>query len=311
MSDKEKHQKTVAVFLEQVLLLFNDGSFDNAEIELEKAFSIDYEHPDVLWAMRCAAYWKDRSTRFSQMDDLYESAEYLLKEWRLFVSYIKQKEHQFEQGLHALRSWVFGKALKNFQLLNEKTGVQDAEILFKIGRCYKGLGDYESALCFYEEANKRNRDSAVIIAELADCYALMNEVKIAKAFFREAFFINPAEVDLRCLESLIIQKLIESVQVKGYESPELEEWIPVYGILYGVFNIRRELKSLEFGKLKQGIFHLESEVIENRKIIPKLINKYFWLVEHYIHTKEPRGKVEEILYKIRDLNPEIYEQYIN
>lgn len=311
MSDKEESPKIVAKILNKVLVLFKDGDFSESETELEKAIAVDYEHPDVLCAMRCAAYWKDRSIRFAQIDDLYESAEFLLKEWRLFVSFMQQKEQQYEQGLHALRQWVFGKALKNYKLLNESTGVQDAEILFKIGRCYKGIGDYETALKFYEEANKRSRNSASVIAELADCYALINEVKIAKAFFREAFFIDPSEVDVRYLESFIIQKLIDSVRQKGYESPELEEWIPVYGIIYGVFNIRRELKSLEFGKLKQGIFHLESEAAENSRLVPRLINKYFWLVEHYIHTRENRNKIEEILEKIRDLSPEIYEEYIN
>ncbi|MBN1648983.1 MAG: tetratricopeptide repeat protein [Spirochaetales bacterium] len=311
MSDKDDSTIKVSKILTAVLSLFNEGDFARAEAELEEALAIDYEHPDVLCAMRCAAYWKDRSQSFRQIDDLYESAEFLLKEWRLFVSFIQQKEHQYEQGLHALRQWVFGTALNNYRSLHDGSGVQDAEILFKIGRCYKGIGDYETALQYFEEANKRSRGSAEIIAELADSYALINEVKLAKAFFREAFFLNPAEVDVRYLESFIIQKLIESVRQKGYESPELEEWIPVYGILYGVFNVRRELKPLEFGKLKQQIFDLESEVTENRKILPRLLNKYFWLVEHYIHTREHRSKTEEILEKIRDLKPEIYEQYIN
>ena len=311
MNDKEDSTRKVSKILTQVLSQFGEGNFSSAEAELEQALAVDYEHPDVLCAMRCAAYWKDRSLRFGQIDDLYESAEFLLKEWRLFVSFIQQKDHEYEQGLHALRQWVFGTALKNYKSLHDGSGVQDAEILFKIGRCYKGIGDYETALGYFEEAHKRRRESAEIIAELADSYALINEVKIAKAFFREAFFLNPAEVDVRYLESFIIQKLIDSVRKKGYESPELEEWIPVYGILYGVFNIRRELKPLEFGKLKQSIFHLESEVLENRKVLPRLLNRYFWLVEHYIHTKEHRSKIEEILEKIRDLKPEVYEQYIN
>ncbi len=92
------------------------------------------------------------------------------------------------------------------------------------------------------------------------------------------------------MESLLIGKLIDNIRSQGFDNSELCEWIPVYGVLYGVFNIKRELKALELGKLKQSIHALENryeEEPENRYItVPRLLNRYFWLIDYYINIKE-------------------------
>ena len=46
-------------------------------------------------------------------------------------------------------------------------------------------------------------------------------------------------------------------------------------------------------------------------LIPRLINRYFWLIDHFIIANEPRTKIEEVLRKIRSIDESIYEQYIN
>ena len=93
------------------------------------------------------------------------------------------------------------------------------------------------------------------------------------------------------------------------------EWIPVYGTLDGMLNVKRELKALELGKLKQSIYTLENELREkdtkNRRIlIPRLINYYFWLIDHYINGNVEKSKVDEILLRIRLLDEKIYDRYI-
>ena len=162
---------------------------------------------------------------------------------------------------------------------------------------------------------RKKNDDAELLSEMADCYALINEVRAAKIFFREAFFIDPSKVSLYSMESLLIGKLIDNIKEQGYEKEELNEWVPVYGVLYGVFNIKRELKALELGKLKQSINSLENryeEEPENRYLtIPRLINRYFWLIDYYINVKDSRDRIEDILKKINKLNPSVYELYTN
>jgi hypothetical protein len=86
----------------------------------------------------------------------------------------------------------------------------------------------------------------------------------------------------------------------------------VYGTVYGVFSVKREMKPLELGKLKQSIFALEKEMeIEPRArgLAPRLINRYFWLIDHYITVGESRRKIEEVLERIREIDPGVYREY--
>jgi hypothetical protein len=67
--------------------------------------------------------------------------------------------------------------------------------------------------------------------------------------------------------------------------------------------------------LKQAIFDCEQRVETNEEektiLVPRLLNKYFWLIDHLIATKSERAKIDEILEKVKGLNSEIYEKYIN
>lgn len=306
------HEKINAVYS-----LFRRGDFTDALEVLEDALALDFEHKDVLSALKCANFWKERVPRLSEMTDPFEIGEYLFKEWKVFLHFMGNKRDSFEQGIFAIRQWVFGHALLKYTKVLRESGDHDAEILFRVGRCYKGIGDYEHAIEFMEMANRKRREDPEILAELADCYAIINEVRASKVFFREAFFINPQKVDITNLESLAICRLIERLQDMGYASPELQEWIPVYGVIFGVFNVKRELKAIEYGKLKQTIFSYEAMVAEDREravrefVIPRLLNRYFWLIDHYIISGEPREKIDEVLSKIRNIDESIYTQYNN
>jgi hypothetical protein len=101
---------------------------------------------------------------------------------------------------------------------------------------------------------------------------------------------------------------------KGYREEMLREWIPVYGRLWGVFSVKRELKPIEFGKLKQSIFTLETECRGNpgqsATLKPRLINRYFWLIDYYESKREDPDLIEEVLLKIKVTDAEIYERYI-
>ena len=135
----------------------------------------------------------------------------------------------------------------------------DPYLLLQVGRCFKGAGNYERAIECLERANRESRDDARIMAELADCYSLVNESRAAKVFFREAFSVDPQAVELAGLESPLVQRLAARLRAKGWREPLLNEWMPVYGAIWGVFSVKREMKPLEFGKLKQAIYHLEKE----------------------------------------------------
>jgi tetratricopeptide (TPR) repeat protein len=266
----------------------------------------------VASALKCAAFWKERREGLKGLAGAYEKGEYLLTQWRAFIRFVEDLADAPESLVYACRQFVFGTALKHYQRLLEEGPAEEPEVLFRIGRCFKGIGNFDLAIECLENANRGKPEEAALLAELADCYSLVNESRAAKVFFREAFFLDPQAVDLGTLESPLIERLAEKVRQLGFSGPEANEWLPVYGTIYGVFNVKREMKPLELGKLKQSIFQIRKEIESEpraRGLVPRLINRYFWLIDHYLTVGETREKVEEVLERIREIDPRVYREY--
>jgi tetratricopeptide (TPR) repeat protein len=196
-------------------------------------------------------------------------------------------------------------------MLEEKDPLQKAEIYKKTGICYKKLGDFENARTFLTEANNIYPNLSSVLAELADCYSLCGEDKFGKVLYREAFFADPDSIDLDFLDSELIKCLIEKTKSKGYSGKALQYWIPVYGVLCGVFNIKRELTSQEVARLKKDLYAMENEIKDpscnNEILVPRMLNCYFWLMDHYYLAKENQAKINEVLLRIKLLDSAVYE----
>ncbi|MFW6343397.1 MAG: tetratricopeptide repeat protein [Sediminispirochaetaceae bacterium] len=318
MGEVMQNSGQIETLLTEAQNRMREGSFSKAEEQLEQALEIDFEHPEVLSSLKCCSFWKEREKRYRDIQEEFDRGEYLLKQWKAFQGFLSRFETPIEQEVYALRQWVFGSALNSYKKVLRSEEEPDEDILIRIGRCYKGIGDYDKALEFFESAGRKKKDEPLFLAELGDCYAFLGETKASKAFFREAFFIDPQRVELEFLESGLIVRLIERLLDMGYSKPEINEWIPVYGVLLGVFNVKRELRPLEYGKLKQSIYGLERQLHEEEPseeetiyLVPRLLNRYFWLIDHYVNSHENRERVEEILKKIKKIDETVYEHYIN
>ena len=69
------------------------------------------------------------------------------------------------------------------------------------------------------------------------------------------------------------------------------------------------------GRLKLKIFLLESEIREKADedgsvLVPRLINHYFWLIDHYVNIKEDKAKIDDVLLRIKVLDKNIYNSYV-
>ncbi len=298
--------------LQEAYNALKEGNPKSAKPILESVLHRTLDNPEVIFALKCAKYWSEAFDKQASLPSKFQAGEYLLNEWSNFNKFIKDSKKAFPQALYATKRGVFLQALDNYQcMVNEKDKALKAELLGRIGLCHKALGNYEMAIRFLQDANSLKQNSASILAELGDCYALCGEEKTAKVLFREAFYINPQDIDDTLLEAEMYKTLKDTTSKKGYSGEALLEWIPVYGVLYGVFNVKRELRALEIGKLRQSIFSLENELKDKNKeiLVPKLINHYFWLIDHYVSTTSERSKINEILLKIKILDRDIYDMY--
>jgi tetratricopeptide (TPR) repeat protein len=291
-----------------------DSNAQEACLLLEQALDVDFENEEVKHALKCVHWWLEHTRRIDYLKDPYEKGEFIISLFKQYNVFLSQFDRIYEQCQYSVRFYVYSKAISFFEgLLGSPANQYDPGLLLLVGRCYKGLGNYDDALNYLEQAVRFKREDAETLAEVADINALLAETKAAKALFREAFFIDPSKIDVQSLESALILELRDKVAQMGYSDELLCEWIPVYGYLWGVFSIKRELKQIEVGRLKQSIFLLEAEYEANpakQEILkPRLLNRYFWLIDHYENSREDTSLIEETLLKIQLKDLDIYKKY--
>jgi tetratricopeptide (TPR) repeat protein len=294
-----------------------NASDDASALEaLDEALKIDFENPEVVYVLKCLNWWRERMKQLSDFSGAGDKGSFILSLWKPFYIFLDRIGPGYEVCLYAFRRFIFFKALRFFKdVLDDGSNEHDPEILLQVGRCYKGCGNYDLAIKYLEQAVRFKKDDAETLAEMADVNALLDENRYAKVLFREAFFIDPQAIDLRSMESELIIRLRDKVKTLGYSEQEMAEWLPIYGNLYGVFSVKRELKQIELGKLKQSIFSLENDVKNRPENVifskPRLINRYFWLIDHYENVREEPVMIEETMLKIRVIDSAIYELYRN
>jgi tetratricopeptide (TPR) repeat protein len=281
---------------------------------LDEALNIDFENDEVKHALKCVNWWLEWLRKVEDIKDPYEKGGFIISLLKQYYVFLGQFDKTYDQCQYAVRYFVYSKALFFFEgLLGSHANQHDPGLLLLVGRCYKGLGNYDEALKYLEQAVRFKREDSEALAEVADINALLAETKAAKALFREAFFLDPSKIDVRSLESGLIIQLRDKVATMGYSGDALCEWIPVYGYLWGVFSVKRELKQMEVGRLKQSIFTLEAECDANpgkrETLKPRLLNRYFWLIDHYENIHEDPSLIEETLLKIKVTDPDIHRMY--
>jgi tetratricopeptide (TPR) repeat protein len=303
--------------LSQVYKFLEAGNPGSAKQMVENALSEDLEDEEVIFALRCVNFWIGKIPVPDGIDDLdayFDAGESLIYQWKQFVSFAGEKQKKYERIMSATCRGVFSVALDCYeQALISHQMPQKSDIHRRIGLCCKKLGAYESALSHLAEANKSTPDQPEILAEMADCYALCGNERTARVLFREAFFLEASKIEISFLESEMIRTLIDEIERMGFSGPTLLEWIPVYGVLYGIFTVKRELRSHEMGKLRNQILSLETALKETGSdpaiIKPKLLNHYFWFIDHLIAQKEDRAKIDETLLKIKLLDADVHKKY--
>lgn len=293
--------------------LFETGEFDKARSLLDEAHALDFEDFEIRSALRACGFWLQRQQSLEAINGNGPRGDYLCRQWRQFVDvYRSGFDHPLDEGSSRLKRWVHTLALEYYG--RQASESSDSEALLQAGRCRKELGRYEECIATLEEAVRLNgNNDSRLLAELADTYALIGESQPAKVLMREALFLDAGKVELSEIVSPLFGRLIERLGKEvNKESPGFTEWLPVYGALWGVLDVKRELSPVEYGKLKQAIYALKSEIADGDKqgiLMPKLLNHFFRMIDHLQSTGAERSAIDEVLMNIKLLSPDIYRNY--
>ncbi len=291
-----------------------NADMQSADFFLENALKADFEHPEVLFAMKCLHFWKDLISQMPETGNLLERGDFLCSSWKKFMLFLSHIGDSFDTARYVYRRFIFGLALDQYLAIPDEEKDSLGPLLdLRLGRARKATGDIETALIHLERAAQGRRNDASILAELADVYAMSGEARLSKALFREAFFIDPQAIEIDFLESELIFKIIENIKELGYSGDDIAEWIPVYAEIWGVFNIKRELSSAEFNRISASARQLEVQLRESLQqgssLVPRLLNKYFWMADH-LKAREDAKELHSVLLKIKIIDQSIYESYI-
>jgi tetratricopeptide (TPR) repeat protein len=307
---------TVADLIQDAYSRLKESDGEGAVRILREALKEDFDHTEVIYALKCVTWWLERLKRLEDFGSPFEKGGFILSQWKPFYAFaatVNGGGGMTDSCHYALRRFVFSLAIAFFREIPEENG-QDPEVLLQMGRCCKGVGNFEEAARYLEQAVRFRREDPLALSELADVNALLGDTRAAKVLFREAFYLGAQAVDLESMESEMIILLREKVAGLGYSGAELAEWIPVYGCLWGVFSVKRELKPVELGKLNQSILSLENEIrggADTGRLRPKLLNRYFRLIDYYGNVRDNSEAVEETMLKIKFIDPAIYEAVMN
>lgn len=295
--------------------ILENGEWDKAQDFFSELLTITEVTDFAANCLKAISFWERAFSRFFLFEngDHIEKGLYLIKQWIHFFEDFRYLVPLLQIELYGLRLFIFEQALNEFRQI--PNFAQDEELLLNVSRCHNGLDDLKEALRYAQEAFKKNKQNPTIMAELGDLLIRTDNIKMGKLLLREAFFINPELVELAFIESPIILKTIEKILEKEYDDKEIKDWIPIYATIYKIFCVSRELRTVEYGKLRQAIFSMESnnEPMDSKKKA-RLLNHYFRLIDYLKNSRnkrfDQREEVEEILSKIKILDTDIYKEYI-
>ena len=310
------HRGKVPELLEMGYESLKNTDIKSAVRFFDEALREDFENGEVLFALKCAQFWVERIQEIEMVESSRFRGDMVFSRWKTFKAFLSRITGDSEIAVYAFKRMAFGLSLEFYVCASEEEkSDMGPEFDFRVGRCRKFLGDYESAVRQIEKAVVARKDDSRFLAELADCYMLSGEPKMAKLLFREAFFIDPNTIDYDFLESELIQKLIDAIRFDGYSTESTTAWIPVYGELLKVLDVKREMKAAESSRLNSSILRMENDIRENPAVAdaikPRLLNSYFWMMDHCEAIGADDARKDRYLQKIRLLDEKIFLQYVS
>ena len=147
-----------------------------------------FDNIEILTALKSSVYWNGQVESLDRIGKDYEKAEFLIREWNNFArKYLKKMNFDFIQGRNSIKYFVFQLCLEIYKNIY-KLQPENLDILIKIAKSYKGMGNYEKAIAVFLQILGDAKENSDVVAELADSYALIDEIKEAKVLFRKLFY---------------------------------------------------------------------------------------------------------------------------
>lgn len=299
---------------EEGLSYIQKGDFKQTLEIMEEIFNMNPHFTHAVDTIKAVKFWQSRWSQVFQVREGSERARYLLNEWEAFQNFAET--NKIGQGLLMIhvKNLIFKKIIRNLILTYQQSEVPNLEILVQIGEIFLSIDEIQKSIETFEYARLFRKRDSYLLSLLAEAYYRNNNIKLSKLLFREAFLYNPEKIALSKLTADFLHTIIGYIQQNfNMPGPVLVQWIPVYGVLLNYLNCKRELTAEETAKLKEEAGELEKQYhakhFTDDDTVPRLINRYFWLLDYYVLQNSNEEYIKIYLDKLKEVDPKIHKEY--
>jgi len=302
----------------EIYQLISEGNFQEAIKKSDQLMNVNPEFPGLVEAYRTAKFWSNREKEIKQTAEGKKKADFLMEEWYVFEDYASYKEMKTSSAYKSAMRYIFFKAAEQYKLAfqhNEETD-NKFDLLINLGECFLRLKEYKYAIETLEYAMTSYKSNAKLLFILGESYYHADDIPKCLLYMREAFQIDPSLVDLTLVEAKPILEIIDVIHKSGKNIRDVREWIPVFGFLTDIFYVRRNLNKHQVESLKREVFNLEnsltrmnSDDIEATNILPRIMNKYLWLLDYYEHQNVNFENSDQIKNRLLSLDKDLFQEF--
>ncbi|PKL17761.1 MAG: hypothetical protein CVV49_09450 [Spirochaetae bacterium HGW-Spirochaetae-5] len=304
----------------EIYQLISEGNFQEAIKKTDQLMNINPDYPGVVEAYRTAKFWANREKEIKKTGEGKKTADFLMEEWNAFDDYATYKEMKASSAYKSAMRYIFFKAAEQYKLAfqhNEETN-DKFDLLINLGECFLRLKEHKLAIETLEYAMTSYKSNAKLLFILGESYYHADDIPKCLLYMREAFQIDPSQIDMSLIEAKPITEIVNAIQDSGKNVRDVREWIPVFGFLTDIFYVRRNLNKHQVESLKREVFNLEnsftrmnSDDIEATNILPRIINKYLWLLDYYEHQNINIENSDQINKRLLSLDKDLFQEFFN
>ncbi len=302
----------------EIYQLISEGNFREAIKKADSMMNVNPEYPGLIEAFRTAKFWSNREKELKKTPEGKRTADFLMEEWASFEDYAAYKEIKSSAAYRAVMKFVFFRASEHYKLAFQKNEDTDTrfDLLLNLGECFLRLKEHKLAVETLEYAMNSYKSSARLLFILGESYYHLDDIPKSLLYMREAFMIDPSQIDLSLIESKPVHEIIDVLKESGRNFRDIREWIPIYGFITDIFYVRRNLSKHQVESLKREVFNLEKSYnrlgiddIDNTNVLPRMINKYLWLLDYYESQVTNPENLEQIRSRLIAIDKDLFYEY--
>jgi tetratricopeptide (TPR) repeat protein len=302
----------------EMYMFIESGDFNLAVKKLDELLTINPEYPGLAESYRVARFWDSRKKNLDELSKGKETADFLMKQWEEFEAFARDKNVVHTTAYQKVMRYVFFTASEHYiTAFNDRENPTDnLKLLMQLGTCLVRIAEYQHTIEVLEYARSQYQSNACILSLLAEAYYHANDIPRSLLYFREAFLLNPQEIDLPLLSSKPIIEAVELTKQTKPDCKDIREWIPIVAFIHDIFYVKRQLNSSQLEQLKKDILRLEENYqtlnkdrVEQSNIIPRLINRYLWMMDYYEFQHYDQQSLLDIRSRLLAIDKELFEGY--